>query len=40
MIMEHGHGKFENLQNLIRAANVADICPVVRVPRETDIWID
>jgi len=38
--MEHGPGSFENLQNLIRAANVAGICPVVRVPRGTDIWID
>lgn len=38
--MEHGPGTFENLQNLIRAANVAGICPVVRVPRGTDIWID
>jgi 4-hydroxy-2-oxoheptanedioate aldolase len=38
--MEHGPGTFENLQNLIRAANVADVMPVVRVPRGTDIWID
>ena len=38
--MEHGPGTFENLQNLIRAANVAGVCPVVRVPRGTDIWID
>ena len=27
--MEHGPGTFENLQNLIRAANVAGVCPVV-----------
>ncbi|MFR6395195.1 MAG: aldolase/citrate lyase family protein [Oscillospiraceae bacterium] len=38
--MEHGPGTFENLQNLIRAANVAGVCPMVRVPRGTDIWID
>ena len=38
--MEHGPGTFENLQNLIRAASVADVMPVVRVPRGTDIWID
>lgn len=38
--MEHGPGTFANLQNLIRAANVAGVCPVVRVPRGTDIWID
>ena len=38
--MEHGPGSFQNLQNLIRAANVAGVCPVVRVPRGTDIWID
>lgn len=38
--MEHGPGTFQNLQNLIRAANVAGVCPVVRVPRGTDIWID
>ncbi|MCI9122236.1 MAG: aldolase [Oscillibacter sp.] len=37
--LEHGPGTFENLQNLIRAANVAGVCPVVRVPRGTDIWI-
>jgi len=38
--MEHGPGTFERLQDLIRAANVAGVCPVVRVPRGTDIWID
>lgn len=38
--MEHGPGTFENLQNLIRAANVSGVCPVVRVPRGTDIWVD
>lgn len=38
--MEHGPGTFENLQNLIRAANVANVMPVVRVPRGSDIWID
>ncbi len=38
--MEHGPGNFQNLANLIRAANVANICPVVRVPRGTDIHID
>lgn len=38
--MEHGPGTFQNLQNLIRGANVAGVCPVVRVPRGTDIWID
>ena len=35
--MEHGPGTFENLQNLIRAANVSGVCPVVRVPRGMDI---
>lgn len=38
--MEHGPGTFQNLQNLIRAANVANVFPLVRVPRGTDIWID
>ena len=38
--MEHGPANFETLSNLIRAANVAGVCPVVRVPRGTDIWID
>lgn len=38
--MEHGPGTFQNLQNLIRGANAAGVCPVVRVPRGTDIWID
>lgn len=38
--MEHGPASFETLQNLIRAANVADVMPVVRVPRGMDIWID
>ena len=38
--MEHGPGTFQNLQNLIRAANVAGVMPVVCVPRGTDIWID
>lgn len=38
--MEHGPGTFENLQNLIRAANVVGVMPLVRVPRGTDIWID
>ena len=30
----------QTLPNLIRAANVAGVCPVVRVPRGSDIWID
>lgn len=38
--MEHGPGTFENLQNLVRAANVAGLMTVVRVPRGMDIWID
>lgn len=38
--MEHGPGTYENLQNLIRAANVSGVMPVVRVPRGSDIWID
>lgn len=38
--MEHGPGSFQNLQQLIRGANVAGVCPVVRVPRGSDIWID
>ena len=38
--MEHGTTTFQTLPNLIRAANVAGVCPVVRVPRGTDIWID
>ena len=32
--MEHGPVSFERLQNLIRAANIAKIMPVVRVPRK------
>lgn len=38
--MEHGTTTHQTLPNLIRAANVAGVCPVVRVPRGTDIWID
>lgn len=38
--MEHGTTTFETLPNLIRASNVAGVCPVVRVPRGSDIWID
>ena len=38
--MEHGTTTFHTPPNLIRAANVAGVCPVVRVPRGTDIWID
>lgn len=38
--MEHGTTTHQTLNNLIRAANVAGVCPVVRVPRGTDIWID
>ena len=38
--MEHGTTTFQTLPNLIRAANVAGVCPIVRVPRGTDIWID
>ena len=38
--MEHGTTTFETLPHLIRAANVAGVCPVVRVPRGSDIWID
>lgn len=38
--MEHGTTTFETLPNLIRAANVAGVCPVVRVPRGSEIWID
>lgn len=38
--MEHGTTTFETLPNLIRAANVAGVMPVVRVPRGSDIWID
>ena len=37
--MEHGPVSFERLQNLIRAANIAKIMPVVRVPRGSDIFI-
>lgn len=38
--MEHGTASFETLPHLIRAANAAGVCPVVRVPRGSDIWID
>lgn len=38
--MEHGTATFQTLPHLIRAANAAGICPVVRVPRGSDIWID
>ena len=37
--MEHGTTTFQTLPNLIRAANVAGVMPVVRVPRGSDIWI-
>ena len=38
--LEHGTVTFQQLPNMIRAANVSGVCPVVRVPRGTDIWID
>lgn len=38
--MEHGTTTFQQLPNLIRAANIAGVCPIVRVPRGSDIWID
>lgn len=38
--MEHGTTTFQTLPNLIQAANVAGVMPVVRVPRGSDIWID
>lgn len=38
--MEHGTTTFQTLPQLIRAANIAGVCPVVRVPRGSDIWID
>ena len=38
--MEHGTTTFQTLPHLIRAANVVGVCPVVRVPRGSDIWID
>ncbi|MGI5905977.1 MAG: HpcH/HpaI aldolase family protein [Candidatus Pararuminococcus gallinarum] len=38
--LEHGTTTFQQLPHLIRAANVAGVCPVVRVPRGSDIWID
>ena len=38
--MEHGTTTFQTLPHLIRAANVAGVCPVVRGPRGSDIWID
>lgn len=38
--MEHGTTTFQTLPHLIRAANAVGVCPVVRVPRGSDIWID
>lgn len=38
--MEHGPGTYNNLQNLIRAADLKNVMTVVRVPRGTDIFID
>ena len=38
--MEHGTTPFETLPHLIRAANVAGVMPLIRVPRGSDIWID
>jgi len=38
--LEHGTVTFQQLPNMIRAANVSGVCPVVRVPRGSDIWID
>ena len=37
--MEHGSASYETLTDLVRAANNAGVCPVVRVPRGTDIFI-
>ncbi len=36
--MEHGPGTFENLQNLIRAANVAGVCPAAWTSGWTVLW--
>jgi 4-hydroxy-2-oxoheptanedioate aldolase len=38
--MEHGPSGYENMQNLIRAAQVSRLMPIVRVSRGSDIWID
>lgn len=37
--MEHGHTTFAQLPDIIRGCNCVGVCPVVRVPRGTDIWI-
>ncbi|MDO4316165.1 MAG: aldolase/citrate lyase family protein [Oscillospiraceae bacterium] len=37
--MEHGPGSFQELQDLIRAADAAGVLPMVRVPRGDDRWI-
>lgn len=37
--MEHGVTAFSNLVDVIRGCNSVGVCPVVRVPRGTDIWI-
>ena len=37
--MEHGVTAFSNLVDMIRGCNSVGVCPVVRIPRGTDIWI-
>ena len=37
--MEHGLTTFATLPDIIRGCNCVNVCPVVRVPRGTDIWI-
>lgn len=37
--MEHGLTTFNNLVDIIRGCNSVDVCPIVRIPRGTDIWI-
>ena len=37
--MEHGLTTFAALPDIIRGCNCVGVCPVVRVPRGTDIWI-
>ncbi len=37
--MEHGITSFTNLVDMVRGCNCVDVCPVVRIPRGTDIWI-
>ena len=38
--MEHGPSSYENMQNLIRGAQISGVMPIIRVSRGLEIWID